>query len=298
MIVANYQHEASENNLPPMFLLFFFSLAGFSSLLCLTGESEWCHRSVNRIAPKSKIIKAKQTPQFRAFLRIPLSPLSNSFFFFLRRLAALFTEIIHPLTVFGKVIKEWPVSTADWRHLYEEFWLWRRTLWIPFQSRMISQQGLPKIDEQCANLPTSYANTSQCLLLIFDTLAVSLHNILNWIILYLTHTENMELLHAESHWAVASAVVRSSSPASCVGGILHFRKQQLNGHLLVTQDAHIISNAVPTGLLLLVAGIIAHLLCPTFNLTPYQARHLQLIPHSSVLMNISFHLEAHISSMI
>lgn len=148
--------------------------------------------------------------------------------------------------------------------------------------------------------PHSYANTNQCLLLIFDTLAVSLHNILNWIILYLTHThtENMELLHTESHWAVASAVVRASSPASCVGGILHFRKQQLNGHLLVTQDAHIISNAVPTGLLLLVAGIFAHLLCPTFDSTPYQALRLQLIPHSSVLMNISFHLEAHIANVI
>lgn len=111
-----------------------------------------------------------------------------------------------------------------------------------------------------AKPPRSSANTHQCLLLIFDTLTVSLHNILKLDNL-IPHTRRT-LLHIESHQAVVSDVVRSGSPASCVGGVLHFRKRQLDGHLLATHDAHIIPNAA--GLLLFVAGIVAHLLCPSF----------------------------------
>lgn len=109
---------------------------------------------------------------------------------------------------------------------------------------MIFQQGIPKIDKAMYRPAHSYASTNQWLSLIFDSLTGAidaLHNILNWTILYLTPSdESMALLHVEAHWAAASDVVRSSSPASCVGGILHFRKQQLNGHLLATWDAHII----------------------------------------------------------
>lgn len=85
---------------------------------------------------------------------------------------------------------------------------------------------------------------NQQLLLISDSLTGATYaprNILNWIIPYLTHLDaSVALLHIEFHWAETSDVARLRSAASCVGGIMHFRKQQLNGHLLLTWDAHII----------------------------------------------------------
>ena len=92
--------------------------------------------------------------------------------------------------------------------------------------------------------PRVYANSNQRLLLISDSLTVVIYallNTLNWIILYLTHLhESVALLHVESHEEAADGMVRSSSPASCVGGMMHFGNQQLNGRLLVAWDAHII----------------------------------------------------------
>lgn len=70
---------------------------------------------------------------------------------------------------------------------------------IPFHSRIILQQGIPKIDGVMYQPSCTFANTNQWLLLIFDSLTgviYALHNILNWIIPYLTHLdESMALLH-------------------------------------------------------------------------------------------------------